>query len=265
MTSPAYYVSRIKAKTRRASTPDKFGKTDWQAHIKKLAGLQRKQFETQRAWTENRRLTDYDTIFVERLNQFFGTGRRHTSIADYLADMTHARKRKLTILEDGVGDGVIANDIKIFLQAPHRGVNETKQPHITGLTLKENSRTKFWKERRKLDEVHKNIGEFYVPKKQVDVILSTYGSIHYTPFPLLQDHLLKFAHSLKKGGLMMAVFDPTMRLRGGITNIEQWQQEVNYIKINKLHIENKFARMGFKAGIYENNDDQFVIVVQRIK
>jgi len=183
------------------------------------------------------------------------------------------KKRPLTILEDGVGDGLAARDIKEYIKnstvydSTNKPVFLSKSdlPHITGITLKASKNTKFEKKQGTLNEVHQTMGEFFVPKKPVDLIISTYGSIHYTAFPLLQDHLLKFVHALKKEGLMLAVFDPSSRTNANIVDMAQWNREIKYIRQNTTPIERKFAKMGFKAKIFENESNQFVIIVQRLR
>ena len=265
MTNPKYYVSRIKAKTSKPSTSKDFGKRDWHTHLKKIASIIKKHTTTGYGWTEHRRLTDYDAIFVNSLNRFLSQKMKYGSLADYIADQTHTLKRPLTILEDGVGSGVIASDIKIMVKSGHRRIDDSRLPHIIGITLKAGEQTKFWKERGKLDEVQEHIGEYFVPKKPVDMILSTYGSIHYTPFPLLKDHLLKYSSSLNKGGIMLAVFDTAMRHSARIISESQQYNEVEYIKKNMNQIEQKFAKMGFKAQITQNEEQQYVIIVQRVR
>ena len=93
--------------------------------------------------------------------------------------------------------------------------------------------------KREIDEVVLGPAENFIPEKPFDAIISLFGSIHYTLSSLRKEHLLKFAYSLKKGGLMLIGFEPL---------------EEPFSTAMRKGIERSFAKRGFEAEFFLTKD-----------
>jgi len=146
-------------------------------------------------WVDCRSYEEHNAIFAPALRAF---GLPGNELFDVFGRLRPAR-RPLRIFEEGAGAyASFATDLKSRLQ---------EKSIDTEITILNAHRSKFidnLKEGKRPDRVIVKRGEFYYPRKKQDVIVSVYGPLHYTISPLRKDHLLKLAHSLNKGGLLMA-------------------------------------------------------------
>ncbi len=139
--------------------------------------------------TENRGLRIYNNLFR------IGTGR---NIIDVLQEM---KRKKLVIIDDGAGrkgrflvelkkalleNGIESRTIAVSLRR-RKGIEKNLK---TGL----------------INEAVYGPAEEFVPKKQADAIFSVLGSIDHVQNLVKKYQLLKYAHSLRKGGIMMLGF-----------------------------------------------------------
>ncbi len=143
----------------------------------------------QRAITENRGLKTYGNIFR------IGAG---CGLVDALEGM---RRKKLTIIEDGAGrNGRFLVEVKKALL--ERGIKS----RTIAVSLRKRKGIEKNLKKGLVDEAAYGPAEEYVPKKPVDAIFSVFGSVQYVQNLVKKDHLLKYAHSLRKGGIMMLGF-----------------------------------------------------------
>ncbi len=201
------------------------------------------------SWLNNRSFDDYNAVFNHGLNEM-GLG---NNIADALRKIQKKNNRRLLVLEDGPGRGNFLVSLKELLtriRVPSK---------TTGLSLGINFELIKRKNKGLIDELEIKPGEFFVPKKQADVIISNFGSVEYVVNSIKKDHILKLAFSLRKGGIMLAGF--------------------NFVNTNNLgsiamkEIETAFIKRGFNAKFFEtskevqreqfNNAPPYILIVHR--
>ncbi|MEW6295312.1 MAG: hypothetical protein AB1467_03370 [Candidatus Diapherotrites archaeon] len=235
---PAYYVERVKNKIN-------LQREKFDANVKYL---QRKNI----TWVKDRSYFDYNSFFYQALG---------TTIVEALAKMQRKKGKPLIILEDGSGTGRALEELKLRLL-------EKKVPNKTiALSLFPDDALMARKAGGKIDEVIIGPAEHYVPKKPVDAIISTRGSIAYTAPFIRKDHLLKFAYSLKKGGIMMVNFEVPKELKP--TKKESFSIQFKKIDFQSTlkGIERAFEKRGFKAKFYPQTEtlNTYILIVRRIK
>ena len=139
--------------------------------------------------TENRGLRTYNNIFRA------GTG---CNIVDSLEGL---KRKKLVIVDDGAGrKGRFLVELKKALL--ERGIKS----RTIAVSLRKRKGIERNREKGLIDEAAYGPAEEYVPREPVDAIFSVLGSVQYVQNLVKKDHLLKYAHSLRKGGIMMLGF-----------------------------------------------------------
>lgn len=146
----------------------------------------------------------YNPFFSQVLSGFFNAG-NEMSIAEAFAIVAKengsgTKKHPFTIIDDGAGKGLALAELKEEMKK--YGV-ETK---TIALTLAPNEHLESARKSGKINQVISGPAEFFLPKKSVDAIISLAGSIQHTIPVLTKDHFLKFAYSLKRGGVLMMSF-----------------------------------------------------------
>jgi hypothetical protein len=128
----------------------------------------------------------------EQYNKLFSVG-LGCSIVDALVGLG---RKKLTIVDDGAGKGHFLAELKPMLK--EKGIESET------IALSVSRRLTLWMKKKKglIDEVFLKDAAEFVPKKPVDAIFSFFGSISYIEDLVRKEHVLKFAHSLRKGGIM---------------------------------------------------------------
>lgn len=175
--------------------------------------------------------------FLSRVTEKMGLG---NSFVNFCARQTLSGK-PLRILDDGAGNGDLLAGLKKKLNA-RRIKTET-----IGISLIRNARLLSRFENQEIDHVHWGIAERYVPRKPVDIIFSIFGSLYHTYKEVGKDHLLKFAYSLRPGGMMImaGIFSKQGRFR--------------------QNLQRAFEKRGFKAQFvhigptYRNGNEALVI------
>lgn len=251
---PAYYVGRIKEKMNK--------------HHGEFDARHRMLYEAEGfQWWETRRdYEHYDLLFRGCIRQFFGETANRISeggnreLAEHLAYRIPRNKRMpLEILDEGAGEGVFSSELKEKLR--ELGVDA----RITATTLEQPSEgasrlaLEKLKREKKIDKLVLGYGELFEPKQKYHAIFSMLGSINYTINPFRKDTLLKFAYSLKRGGLLIVGFTYG-RAEGGAerTGVEaiagtlgEKQGTKIDVRKEKEGIERAFQKRGFRAKFFE--------------
>ncbi|MBU2099905.1 hypothetical protein KKG83_05875 [Candidatus Micrarchaeota archaeon] len=210
----AYYAERVKRKINER-------KQAFLSHLQPKLG----QESLWRQFSKN--YFFYDKCFK------IGFGR---SLLDVLKKLPKSKRQPLRIMEDGAGNGNCLASIKERLAK--LGIStETTALSLTALPeLAEKKQT------GTIDNVLVGLAEGFVPKKPVDVIISLNGSIHTTMPHIKKDHLLKFAHSLKKGGIMLIRFAEPK----GLSREPNENRRISVLN-EARGIERAFDKRGFEA------------------
>jgi hypothetical protein len=210
--------------------------------------------EKEEGWIVHRTFENHYEPFLSRGIRAIGAG---NDLFDWLMRKA-GRKRTLRVMDDGAGEGH-------FLNALSEKLGEAGiRCHTTALSLMIRPKLLEFFRQGKIDEVRPGFAETFVPTKPYDLIVSIYGSPHYTtmtheiPDPktgtqLQKNHLLKMAHSLKKGGLLIVGIDRLMDMRPRA----------------RAHLEAAFKKRGFllKCTEYWNNTNLpfAMLVLQRVR
>ncbi len=217
--------------------------------------------KTRGIWTYNRGYHEsYNPFFRQGLGEFFKKSST-LSIHEAIKLIAEETKRGTTnnplrILEDGAGQGIALSQLETELN--RLGI-KTKNSTIT---LNSNPQLEALKKRGILSEINLGRAEFYIPKKPVDVIISVAGSISHIIPRLQKDHLLKFAYSLRRGGILLASIAP-----------QNFYSKKDYSKKEAEKfmkgIVKSFQKRGFQAQIISNqqkipNMPTHMIIVRRI-
>lgn len=145
-----------------------------------------------------RSYSDYNRTFENGFKSFLKLGPT-ANFADALSTI-HKSNQPMRILDEGAGRGYFLAELKEILKK--RGIKTI----TTALTLHNNPELENSRRAGMINEVVVGNAEFFVPKKPFDAIFSMYGSLGYTLPQLRKEHLLKFAYSLRRGGIMMVGF-----------------------------------------------------------
>ncbi len=198
-----YYAQRVKEKIKK-------DETKFKDHLQMVLNENLK-------YRDDHGFRHYNKVFRFALNN---------EILDELKKIPRGKKRPLVIVEDGAGEGVFLAKLKSELRKA--GI----PCETTALELTNNFELLKKFVRKEIDKLPVGPAENFVPEKPVDAIISLHGSIHFTLKDLRKDHLLKFAHSLRKGGIMLVGFSG----QAGILNRKQ-----------KTELERAFQKRGFQA------------------
>jgi hypothetical protein len=190
----------------------------------------------------------YNHAFGKFLADF--TGGKNRDIASFLTEMRESPEETIRILDEGGGSGRFGAALKKILTS--KGVKS----EITILDLRKSRELLRHKKRKKIDRIIFGPAELYLPKKPYHTIFSLYGGTSYAPYYVRKSTLLKYCHSLKKGGVFF------LGLRGPLDGISN----------NLDSIEKELRAGGFKQMLYqiepEANVRDFpraVLIIQRKK
>jgi hypothetical protein len=183
---------------------------------------------------------NYNPFFRQGLGRFFGRQEAmdiHEAFRIIAAENGSGTKRNpFRILEDGAGHGIGLAGLNEELS--RMGITT----HTTALTLKTNPQLEKLKQEGAISEIVPGLAEFYIPKKPFDAIISVAGSMTHTPNRITKEHLLKFAYSLKRGGIMLVDFHP-----GQLYSKNMYSRKNTEKFLSGL--ENSFRKRGFEAQI----------------
>lgn len=281
---PAHYQQRIIDKVRGS---DKTRKDLINRHLR-LKKCARPGFDQ---WTHDRSYNIYNAAFGPFLADF---GLRN-DILDSLLLIRRGKKTPLRIFEEGPGEGVAVSKLKQMLSSRRIRARTT----VVDMNYKD-----VLGERKLIggiDDVVRKKAEFFYPKEKQHAIISLFGPTHYTISDLRKDHVLKLAHSLKPGGVMMVGFSVETPLnkkdiewREGTYNPGVEQKAISNARerasrslnipfglsedphpLRNVHlkqemdgVERAFAKRGFKARFYYNKHwwpdlCPYVLIAQR--
>ena len=96
----------------------------------------------------------------------------------------------------------VASYTEAFAGAHLRPLAFEVEAHAT--TLTQNKALSELKSKGVIDRVITGPAELHVPSREYDLILSIYGSLHYAYPQIREDHFLKYAHSLRRGGVLLS-------------------------------------------------------------
>ena len=232
-TDPRFYVNRIIEKS--GTHAEKWGAR--YDDISSRAKNWRRQLlahdiNTER-YVDDRDYDDYAKVFGPALTKFFGS-RKILKFKKVLELIMRGDKNPV-IIEDGAGRGAFLHAIKPKLK--RLGIS----PKTIALALPaEGSLTtdilKLREESGSIDKVVLGPAELFVPKEKANVIISLVGSMNHTIDEYRKDNLLKFAYSLKRGGLMMVAFAKDTHGPGFLEGVKR-----------------SFYKRGFDAEFYDFN------------
>ena len=201
-------------------------------------------------WAGHRRDFEmYDTCFRQALSG---------GILNALLKVRRRKNRLLVVIEDGAGEGLFLSSLKKSLNG--KGVPS----ELIALSLLNHPSLVAKRKRGEIDRIVVGPAELYLPKKPADLIVSMYGSIQYAHDLLKKEHVLKFANSLRKGGIMLIGFSSPFlerareRLDRGIGDVSEesmphWLRREKAIELgfqDLKKIEKAFAKRGFEAKAY---------------
>ncbi len=242
----AYYVDRIRRKVRTVpgSVPRQVFRYYLEKARKDRASNNRQDLIalTKYGNWETRRGIGLYNETLSSLKSFFKNNSIH-GIEDIASSIPRGKNSVLRVLDDGAGDGRFLEELK------QKMLSKNIPTNTVALSLTKNPKLLEQKRQKTVDEVFVGLAEKWVPEKPFDLIVSFFGSINYAIPGLQKDHLLKFAHSLKKGGVMIARLDlPEPIQRKAIAGIEK-----------------SFEKRGFKARFYYIGEEAYDLIVQRIR
>lgn len=187
------------------------------------------------------------------------------------------KKGVVTVLEDGPGiNGSFTAGLKHFLLGK-------AAVHVTALAAHDSSSLRL--PESGIDELHVGLAEEKFPRRKFSFIHSSFGSIQYALPAWRKEHLLTFAHSLEKGGLMVVQFSlssfpghasiPYTLSHGTSANelarrrkendwVEPWKREMS--KITRLFEKQGFSAQFKSVGpIVPEDMNDFWLIVRRPK
>ncbi|MDO8627674.1 MAG: class I SAM-dependent methyltransferase [Candidatus Diapherotrites archaeon] len=281
--APRFYAERIRTKLKK---PEVFEKLEHR-HLQLL--------NEAKGWNTGR---DFHACY----NPFFSIGLRKIGLGknliDILSRIPRQKKQPLKILEDGPGEGIFLTELKEQLGI--KGIIS----QTTALAMHHMIELQQLKILGELDKIIKKSTEEFIPEEQYHAIFSVYGGISYTLQELRKDIILKFAHSLVKGGVLMIGFDfytsggtnagisrglsenPQLRRARSKKEREIYEKDKgifaplifqeNLLTIEKEMegIEKAFAKQGFKAKFVPLSDENqehlssmpnYMLIIQRIR
>ena len=160
------------------------------------------------SYRRDRTLEIQNASVASHLQAFF-EARAPISLQDLLVRLKK-RKRPLHVLELGAGTGEVLRGLAVAAHAHKIGID------ATALTLPDRSRASFNQLLKENARIGKGVNgytiveakaEEFAPTKKYDFIFDSYGPMSYTLRRARKDLLLKYAHSLQVGGVMIVRFD----------------------------------------------------------
>ncbi len=210
----AYHTKRVQKKI--AENKEEFAKKNYD-------NLTREKGIGRLPWIKHRGYDRYNVFFKKVIK---------IDLVDLAKKIPREKNQSLEILDEGAGEGNFLSEIKFKL------AEEGIKSNTTAISLRPNKDLTQKRIIESVNSVYLGQAENYFPKKKYDLIFSLYGSIHYTPNFLKKDHLLKYAHSLKKSGAMLIGFDFYDQLGS---------------RFQLKEIEKGFAKRGFQAKLVNAN------------
>jgi hypothetical protein len=139
------------------------------------------------SWISNRNAWQIGLVFENIFNQNF-----ISHLKKY-----HTKKDPIKIFDDGAGQGILLDQLKRTAE------KEGYKVETTGIvkSIKEKEALK-----KKVNKAIVGNTTTYAPKENYDYIFSTLGGYNYTIYELRKPTLLKYAYSLKKGGIALFGF-----------------------------------------------------------
>jgi hypothetical protein len=248
--APKRHVERIKKAVKKRPKAWRMSQEKLSWHAFREHPLKRTRWESQRSYTKH-----YNPYFGPALARFLGK-RPSTSLADCIASLQKGSS-PIRILDDGAGKGLALASLKKKLS--QKGV----QTETTALTFESDPGLEARQRKGRIDRLVKGRAEFFMPKKPFDLILSLYGSLWYSPRFVAKDHLLKFATSLEKGGILMVGISPIFNFKSTAMLRDNPEKVVQ-------GIVRALEKRGFKARVFERPETVFkenlphqILVVQR--
>ena len=210
----------------------------WRTHVTMLGRRERSVRKRQAfRWITNRKYsTHYNPFFRNGLGQFFKV-KQGLDIVEALKLVPGRKNRKRVVIEDGAGEGHNLAKIKELLATA--GI----PCEAIALSLGSDPSLKTKLANGKINKIVNGPAELYVPEKPVDLVISFYGSLHYTLEDLKKEHLLKFAHSLRKNGLLLTGFDSPIKGKRSAA-------QTLYEKHKHNALVRALEKRGFKAAVY---------------
>ncbi len=207
--------------------------------------------EKLRNWGDTRNYKMYDNFFKKILNK---------NILSKIRSIPRKKGKQLVVLEDGPGYNAL------FLDSLKTQLNKLNISSKTiALSLNPSEKLKA-QQGKAIDILVKGPAEKYLPKEKIDLIVSLFGSIHYT-LPLTQkNHLLKLAHSLNKGGVMLVgfsfrenfdVFDQKRDLKGIIKALKKRGFKA---KFKRNDLKHYYSEKGF---IHHKNFPEYMLLIEK--
>ncbi len=176
---------------------------------------------------------------------------------------------QVNMLEDGPGKGLFLDQLLTRMKLKHI-------PYSVDII----SLDPFHSVEHSIHRKHIGLAEEFVPDRQYDLIFSNAASINYAHYKWQREHLLSFAHSLRKNGLMVVGFylsktkspaavnftllkntpDREIQRRAKYKDWEgPWNHEMN-------GIARSFQKQGFNAQFYfDTYLEMHFLVVRRIR
>ena len=218
----AYYRNRVQTKLRQRPDWDSEGRTLREMHKTWLKKVLRGEWKPIK--------TGADTTF-EACNALFSPYLRQMKLGgDIVQAITSIapKARQLRVLDDGAGSGQIL--VKLASELKKRGI----KMHSTALSYEVPKLLKAKLQRGYINKIESGLAEDYLPSQKYDVIISHLGSMHGTLYTEIfrKDHVLKFAYSLNKKGILMAAISISLSPRKAAS------------------IEKTFKKRGFRAGCF---------------
>ncbi|MDQ5912044.1 MAG: hypothetical protein QG568_257 [Patescibacteria group bacterium] len=193
----------------------------------------------------NRDLRQFKYNFTA-LKEFFGTSSLYEILKASSPD------GKISVLELGAGEGVALSQIKGMdvdsIETTAVEVDEQKAEMLAGVSG--------------VDKVENVTAEAFLPEHRYNLIYDMYGSVSYTQREFRKDLILKYCHSLKKGGVMLIAFDFYIYHDEQLDKDRPWiiqnslsptsDLEVDQVELVRQirGIETTLEKMGFKAIFY---------------
>ena len=219
---------------------------------------------TSKNWEAQRGFENYSKVFGPFLADFLGKNKGH--VINSRGELEHIlasyfilkmKRKNIEVLEDGAGSGIFLTELKRLLSYSDIKIKST------ALNLENNKNIEIARKNRLINEVEIGNATKFIPKKEIDLFVSLYGSIYYMFDPAAKDHFLKFAHSLKPGGLMLV----GLGYKSHHSTIKQ-KGLLNY-QMQAEQIERALEKRGFKAKFYYNpegtahGDPTVTLIVQK--
>lgn len=237
--SPSAQVAKVKKEIREKWL------NKWKESIRGTHQEEQKVVQNRNGvWTFDRDYhNNYNPFFSVGLGAFFKKSSPldiHQALKIVASEIGSGTKNcPFRILEDGSGHGVALEELNTVLKK--YGMNTI----VTATSLKTNPQLEHLKKEGKINSIVTGNAEFFVPTKPVDAIISVAGSLQHNIPMITKNHLLKYAYSLKRGGILLMSFHPGWLYAKGLYSRKQPVKFMNGVL-------NSLKKKGFEAVIYPN-------------